>query len=91
MPAHVCNDDCHRPGGPLEVDAHGNSIVSEIPPDPLVIADSTGRVIFRLADDGTAYLPDPADAKGAAAIFWREVLTMARLMRIPLGVVGVDR
>lgn len=89
MSAHVCNDDCHRPGGPLEVDANGNSIVSETPPDPLVITFSDGTVIFRLTDTGEAVMPNPNDAKAAASIFWREVLNMARLMRIPVGFVGL--
>lgn len=56
--------------------------------DPLVIADDAGNVIFRLKGDGTAVAPDPAKLKLAAAIFWREVLHMARVMEIPVAFLG---
>lgn len=58
--------------------------------DPLVISDDTGQVIFRLRGDGSAVMPDPAKAKLAAAIFWREVLVMARTMGIPVAFVWRD-
>lgn len=51
---------------------------------PLVIADETGETIFQILPDGTAELPDPAKAELAAAIFWREVLNMARILRVPV-------
>ena len=56
----------------------------EFPLDPLVLHDEMGQVIFRLRDDGTAELPDPEKAGLAAAIFWREVLNMARLLKVPV-------
>ena len=64
---HICDEACHRPGGP-------------------VTTDERGTVIFRLLPDGTAELADPRKAPLAAAIFWREVLDMARLLRIPVAI-----
>lgn len=52
--------------------------------NPLVIADETGETIFQIRPDGTAELPDPDRASLAAAIFWREVLHMAALLRVPV-------
>jgi len=50
--------------------------------DPLVIRDETGEVIFAIRVDGTVQMPDPAKAEKAAAIFWREVLSLADDMGI---------
>lgn len=84
---HICDDRCHEHGGPLTHDENGHSIVSERPIDPLVIHDESGKVIFRLRPDGDAEIPDPNKAPLAAAIFWREVINMARLLRVPLSFV----
>jgi len=54
--------------------------------DPLVIRDETGQVIFAIQADGVVRMPDPAKAPLAAALFWREVMTLADRMQIVIKV-----
>jgi len=54
--------------------------------DPLVIRDETGQVIFAIQADGVVRMPNPAKAPLAAALFWREVMTLADRMQIVIEV-----
>lgn len=62
------------------------SIVVPDQEHPLEIRGSDGELIFALRADGTAVV-HPRRTEEAAAIFWREVIEMAQLLRIPIDVV----